>query len=455
MAFTDPFFILGIAGAFFLYWLLQAIATESARNRVRIASLLVGSLALFLATGPVSWLLLVGLSSASYFLADAIWSKRWLIAPIFFVPLILAKLSGEIRWWGLAYFAALPGVSFYSFQNWAYIVDRGRGQVERARSLYEYLAFISFSPQLVAGPIVVFGQVGEQIRSRKWINSKQISGAICLLLIGYAQKALLADRLAQMVDPCFSLVRSCSSSMVWLAALAYALQIYLDFSAYSMIAIGLGRLFGLRLPENFDHPYHASGVREFWRRWHMTLSTWLRDYVYIPLGGSRNGQVRAFLAVLLTMALGGLWHGGRPGFLIWGCVHGIMIGIEQKIRPDLWRFRFFRIIWRILSILFLIFSWLPFRIGVQSDGSSTLEALALALKSLVVPAAGKLAPAASDVGTLGLMVLLVALGPWLVDFWKRSLQRLVPGLLVGLSAAAALLLVFSARDAAPFLYFVF
>ena len=224
------------------------------------------------------------------------------------------------------------GISFFVFQKISYLIDLRRGD----RHIYGFLdfcMFVSFFPQLVAGPLVRHNEIIDQFRQdprgpAMWEN---LSRGFVLFIVGVGKKVLLADTLALLVDPLFAKALSAPLSLAeaWAAAGGYTLQIYFDFAGYSDMAIGLGLMFGLRLPMNFDAPYRAVSVRDFWRRWHMTLSRFLRDYLYIPLGGSRCGPVRQAVNVVATMLLGGLWHGAAWTFVVWGGLHGLALAVNH------------------------------------------------------------------------------------------------------------------------------
>ncbi len=221
------------------------------------------------------------------------------------------------------------GISFFSFQQIAFLVDAQRGRVADLR-FGDYFLFVSFFPQLIAGPIVVQSELLGQLRGRRdWrLRSWQIAIGLALFAVGLFKKSVLMDPYVPYIDVLFE--RAASGQEIgmldgWVAALGYGFQIYFDFSGYSDMAIGLAFLFGLRLPLNFFSPYQASSLREFWRRWHITLSRFLRDHLYIPLGGSRHGLPRTLLALMVTMGLGGLWHGAGWNFVIWGGLHGLLL----------------------------------------------------------------------------------------------------------------------------------
>ena len=241
----------------------------------------------------------------------------------------LARLTGDA-------FApldiALPlGISFFTFQTMSYTIDVYRGTTEAERNLIRFGAYVSLFPQLVAGPIVRYADIAEGLRSHR-PDPQQISLGIRQFIQGLAAKVLLANPLGMLWEDVrqrgFS---EASMPMAWLGILAFALQIYFDFSGYSRMAIGLGNLFGLSFPENFNHPYASRSVTEFWRRWHMTLGQWFRSYVYIPLGGNRRGPLRQLLNLLVVWFLTGLWHGASWNFVLWGLWFGVFLAIEKFV----------------------------------------------------------------------------------------------------------------------------
>lgn len=255
------------------------------------------------------------------------------------------------------------GISFFTFQQISYLVDRSRGHGQ-PYSLLEYALYVSFFPQLIAGPIVRHNEIIPQYQKSPLRPDiyHHIAAGLVLFCIGLAKKTLIADRLAETATPLFDL--SAQGTLLtlgeaWVAAIAYSLQLYFDFSGYSDMAIGLALLFGLSLPLNFNAPYRATNIQDFWRRWHMTLSRFLQDYLYIPLGGSRHGVNRMLIALLITMLLGGLWHGAGWTFVIWGMLHGGALIIYH-----LWNRQGMKMhgtaAWLIMS-LFLLMTWVVFR----------------------------------------------------------------------------------------------
>ncbi len=292
----------------------------------------------------------------------------------FFRSTVDALLGEAFHPWQLI----LPlGISFFVFQKISYLIDLRRGD----RHIYGFLdfcMFVMFFPQLIAGPLVRHNEIIHQFsldprRSEMWEN---LSRGFVLFLIGVAKKVALADTLAMVADPLFNRAVAAPLSAVeaWVATLAYTLQIYFDFSGYSDMAIGLALMFGLRLPLNFNAPYRAVSVRDFWRRWHMTLSRFLRDYLYIPLGGNRCGPIRQAFNVVATMLLGGLWHGANWTFVAWGGLHGVALAVNH-----LWEsvgLRLPRPIAWLLTLLFLIATWVLFRAADFATAGDILRAMA-------------------------------------------------------------------------------
>ncbi|SDU15108.1 D-alanyl-lipoteichoic acid acyltransferase DltB, MBOAT superfamily [Pseudomonas mandelii] len=232
------------------------------------------------------------------------------------------------------------GISFFTFTQIAFLVDAWKGKAQEY-NFWHYLLFVTWFPHLIAGPILHHGQMMPQFKDPEIyrIRSRNISIGVALFAVGLGKKLLLADPISTYADPVFHAAatgQAIGPMIAWVGAIAYTLQIYFDFSGYSDMAVGLSMLFGIHLPINFNSPYKARNIIEFWRRWHMTLSQFLRDYLYIPLGGNRKGETRRLVNLMLTMLLGGLWHGANWTFVIWGALHGAYLCINhmfQKIPP--------------------------------------------------------------------------------------------------------------------------
>lgn len=221
------------------------------------------------------------------------------------------------------------GISFYTFQTLSYTVDVYRGKLAPIRSFETFMLFISFFPQLVAGPIVRATDFIPQLQKRAEVLPQNLKIGFSLFLIGLVKKVVFADTLGLFVEKVYSAPSGFGSLPIMLATAAYAVQIYCDFSGYTDMAIGSAVALGFWLPENFHYPYFAASVTEFWQRWHISLSTWLRDYLYIPMGGNRHGAWRTYANLLTTMLLGGLWHGAKWTFIVWGCYQGILLAVHR------------------------------------------------------------------------------------------------------------------------------
>ncbi len=240
------------------------------------------------------------------------------------------------------------GISFYIFQSLSYLIDVYRGDTEPTENLIDFAAFIALFPQLIAGPVLRYKDLADQFTGRTHSVDKFAEGATRFMQ-GFVKKVFIADSLAPLVDHCFAL-QNPSGGDAWLGMIAYTAQLYFDFSGYSDMAIGLGLMMGFRFMENFNQPYISQSITEFWRRWHISLSTWLRDYLYVPLGGNRGGTFNTYRNLFLTMLLGGFWHGANWTFLIWGAWHGAWLAIERAlgvnaapkvINPLKWALTFF------------------------------------------------------------------------------------------------------------------
>ena len=224
------------------------------------------------------------------------------------------------------------GISFYTFQTLSYSIDVYRGKLEAVHDFRDFALFVAFFPQLVAGPIVRASDFLPQLRESRRITATGLFEGGRQFVVGLFLKVFIADNLAPYVDEVFANAGAYNGAATWLAAVAYSVQIFCDFAGYSDMAIGVARMLGYQLPVNFNFPYLAQGLSDFWRRWHISLSTWLRDYLYIPLGGNRKGPRRTYINLMLTMLLGGLWHGAAWTFVFWGFWHGLGLAAERLVR---------------------------------------------------------------------------------------------------------------------------
>jgi alginate O-acetyltransferase complex protein AlgI len=270
------------------------------------------------------------------------------------------------------------GISFYTFASLSYTIDVYRREIRSDCSLADYALFVSFFPHLVAGPIVRASLLLPQIEQPRHATRDQVGWGLCLLCIGLFQKAVLADALfAPLADSVYGNPQHYGAIDAWAAVLAFSAQIYYDFAGYSLAAIGLALCFGFEFPDNFRHPYAARGFSDFWRRWHISLSTWLRDYLYIPLGGNRGGEARATRNLMLTMLIGGLWHGASWMFVLWGALHGLYLAAERA-----WRRAFPApagappaMGLTLLTFLVISLTWIPFRAADLGTVAAMLGAL--------------------------------------------------------------------------------
>jgi alginate O-acetyltransferase complex protein AlgI len=357
---------------------------------------------------------------------------------------VLRWLGSDVRapHWDIV----LPvGISFYTFHTITYIVDSYRGVVRPTRNLFEFSCYVSLFSQLVAGPIVRFRQIEEDLvaigrgRPERWLAQ-----GVSFFIVGLVEKVALADSLAVFVNPALARYQDLSTAGAWAAMLAYTLQLYFDFSGYSTMAVGLGYLFGLRIPQNFNSPYKALNPSDFWARWHISLSTCLRDYLYIPLGGNRQGEFRTYRNLMLTMLIGGLWHGAAWTFVAWGAYHGALLALYRR----------FRVAWDALpagvrqlgTFLLVLIGWVLFR-------SKDFHMAGALLVKMFAPVAGRGIPhpeAALIFISLGVAWAMLAPNPFQMQHratWPRA---------VALAAAlGACLAIISGSRASPFLYFQF
>jgi D-alanyl-lipoteichoic acid acyltransferase DltB (MBOAT superfamily) len=275
------------------------------------------------------------------------------------------------------------GISFYTFTQIAFLVDAYRG-IAREYSPIHYLLFVTYFPHLIAGPVLHHKEMMPQFADPavyRW-NWENIAVGLTIFVIGLAKKVVVADEIAVYVGPVFDKPEGLTFFAAWGGVLAYTFQLYFDFSGYSDMAIGLSRMFGVKLPLNFDSPYKATDIIDFWRRWHMTLSRFLRDYLYIPLGGNRLGEARRHVNLMATMVLGGLWHGAAWTFVLWGTLHGLYLVInhywrEKVAKPMGWgEGRGYRFAAWLITFLAVVIAWVLFRAKDLATASAILQAMA-------------------------------------------------------------------------------
>ena len=348
----------------------------------------------------------------------------------FFASTIGAPVAGVL----------LPiGISFYTFHTMSYTIDVYRREIPASRSPLDFALFIAFFPVLVAGPILRAKQFLPQLQQQR--VTLQFSPSILFLFLrGLAKKVLVADNVARLVDNVFYDPSPWPSVVIWIATLGFAVQIYCDFSGYSDMARALARLFGFEIPLNFDHPYAAANPREFWRRWHISLSTWLRDYLYIPLGGNRHHHIRN---LMITMILGGLWHGASWNFVLWGAMHGLLLALGSRMP-------------RVLFYYSLLLTWIAFRVR-------DFDAMFLAMRKFVFfdfdfDLAHLGLTGLFFLTTIALIATFFALHAWSAR--RGDLDERLARLPFAAQAAAcallgAALVLFWPNENAPFIYFQF
>jgi alginate O-acetyltransferase complex protein AlgI len=343
------------------------------------------------------------------------------------------------------------GISFYTFQSMSYVFDVYRRDLPATRNVIEFLAFVSFFPQLVAGPIERAPHLLPQFGETRRITRDMLEEGLWLMLWGLFKKVVLADNFAPLADMVFQ-GPTFSAPTVLLGTLAFGLQIYCDFSGYSDIARGAARVLGFDIMFNFNLPYVATSLREFWRRWHISLSTWLRDYLYISLGGNRRGRARTYLNVLLTMLLGGLWHGAAWHFVLWGAWHGSGLVVERAVRNRDARIlsrRLGRAATWLATMLFVFYGWMIFR----ADSLHQVLAMTRALGDFSAPV---------WLRSFAINLVVFATPLVLMQFWQHRRNSLMPALALhrwargGLEGLLLLgIAVFWEKTGVPFIYFQF
>jgi D-alanyl-lipoteichoic acid acyltransferase DltB (MBOAT superfamily) len=300
--------------------------------------------------------------------------KRWLVFALTANLALLGyyKYANFLLWqdWAIV----LPvGISFFTFTQIAFLVDCYRAQAGEYRFVH-YTLFVSYFPHLIAGPVLHHKEMMPQFDRRPQPSASDFAVGLSIFVVGLGKKVFLADPVSVLVGPVFAAGAHPQLIEAWIGALAYTFQLYFDFSGYSDMAIGLSRMFGVKLPLNFNSPYRAANISEFWRRWHMTLSRFLRDYLYVPLGGNRDGALRRYRNLMLTMLLGGLWHGAGWTFLVWGGLHGVFLVLHHgwqaltgQSAPRLWG--------RALTLLAVLVGWVVFRAPDMATAADILHAM--------------------------------------------------------------------------------
>ena len=343
------------------------------------------------------------------------------------------------------------GISFYTFQSMSYTIDVARGHASAVRHFPDFACYVSMFPQLVAGPIIRFSEVADQLTHRTHTVTKFARG-ITFLSLGLAKKVLIANPCGRVADLAFD-AGAIGVIDAWYGVTAYAFQIYFDFSGYSDMAIGLGLMLGFVFPKNFDSPYQARSITEFWRRWHISLSSWLRDYLYVPLGGNRHGPARTYLNLTIVMLLGGLWHGASWTFVVWGALHGTLLAVERlagrrplyRMLPDGLR--------TTVTFAMLLVTWVFFR---ASDLTSALGYLRNMFGLTSATDTARLLSQVLWEPSSFVAVAVAAIVTWMApQTWDWTMRITAPkaATAIGLLGFAWAVLATQAHN--PFLYFIF
>ncbi|MCB1175440.1 MAG: MBOAT family protein [Leptospiraceae bacterium] len=367
-----------------------------------------------------------------------------------------AGQNWHIRPWGVI----LPvGISFYTLQAMAYVIDVYRKDIEPGKSLFSFALFLSFFPQLVAGPIMRAKDLLHQFSEDHPFTIENFRAGLGIMALGFFKKTFMADPAALVADQVFSNPEQYSTAGIWIGAVAFIFQIYGDFSGYSDIAIGTGRIMGFHIPRNFMRPFLADRLSDLWSRWHISLSTWLRDYVYIPMGGSRVNVLRYYFNIFITMAVSGVWHGSGLNYVIWGLYHAALVVLERMLfsLPAVERFwdRLPRIARVWYPFVIFVFSGLMFR-ATAIEGLSAMQTANVMMLRAILPSTGIL-PAISSSVLLAIAILMLVES--LVEYRKTIFDKLLANNVIYYSLTGTILLycalVYAMSDSSPFVYFQF
>jgi alginate O-acetyltransferase complex protein AlgI len=361
------------------------------------------------------------------------------------------------------------GISFITFHKVSFLVDSYKGRAVPPRNFLDCALYIFLFPQLIAGPIIRYHDIGEQIHERS-LSAHDVMAGLLRFSVGFAKKTLIADPLGGVADKIFGYqAAGLPVEHVWLGIAAYTLQIYFDFSGYSDMAVGLGRMMGFRFPENFNRPYISRSIGEFWQRWHISLSRWMRVYLYIPLGGNRASPGRVFLNLWIVFLISGIWHGASWNFVVWGAYYGLFLSVERWVSLSRFSVRFPSIVAQVYTLLVVMCGWVLFR---SSDLSYALDYLGV-MFGMVTPIRDPAVPDLSYIMTKSVAVTMVIaivlavmpevvtqrLAAWKDSFLSRRDIFSVPSVLIKFSTTAFLLIASSmamlSSGYAPFLYFRF
>lgn len=454
---------------YLLFFIVALIVSWALRDRLPLRALVITAFSYFFYISNNHWLIVLIVASTliDFIAAGQIESsdnpakrKTWLLFSLISNLSILgffkyftfatqsfvqaaATMGLQLDWADMNIFLPV-GISFYTFQSMSYTIDVYRGSIPAERSLVRFACYISYFPQLIAGPIVRASEFLPQTHTRPKLSLSALENGLFKIATGLVKKIIFADFLAQYADVFFNAPAQAGTFDAWLGLYAFCFQIYFDFSGYTDIAIGCATLMGFKLPDNFNAPYASASFSDFWRRWHMTLSRWFRDYLYIPLGGSRS---KVYRNLFVTMALCGLWHGAAWTFVVWGAMHGLLLCAERLLG---WNKAKNIPVWRSLLVFQAVaFSWIPFRAQELAE----LDDIFHALFHL---------PTNTTIITIGMAAAILLM---IASILRQHMQSLSPLELflrfplplrgMAYAAIAIALMVFDAAGTKEFIYFQF
>ena len=455
----------------FLYYFLPAVIILyfAVPKRAKNLVLLIASLFFYFVGEPIYVLLMIGSALSGYL--HGLWigaakNKRLPVASSvivgigllgffkysdFFISNINSLVGSDI---GLLKLALPIGISFYTFQILSYTIDVGRGRADVQKNFVDFAAYVALFPQLIAGPIVRYTDIERELKTRTH-SFENFGLGVRRFVLGLGKKVLIANTLAELGQT-FLYSDEKTVLFCWLAAIAYTLQIYFDFSGYSDMAIGLGRMFGFRFPENFDHPFVSKSITEFWRRWHMTLGSWFRDYVYIPLGGNRVSKLKWVRNIFVVWFLTGFWHGAEWNFIVWGLLFGVLLLLEKLFLAKLLD-RLPRFVRHIYVMFIIVISFVIFDASGMSQVITKLSDLfgisGLAFSNAITIYQLKNYAFVILIGAIGSTPLM----PWLVEKLRDRFGKVLNVIEPVFLAALLLLVTGYLVDGSfnPFLYFRF
>ncbi len=460
------------------------------RTALRNAYLFLMSLFFYYKSGGYYFFLLVFSTIVDYFIGKGIYNtsaktnKKWLVALSVFVNLgvlsyfkyayffieqinkifntnlevinILALWTNKLTGTSIdASSIILPvGISFFTFQTISYSIDVYRGKIKPVKNIIDFGFYVSFFPQLVAGPIVRAAHFVPQLYQKFKLTVQERSHALYMILNGLIKKVLIADYIAiNFVDRVFDAPLSYTGLENIFAVYGYSLQIYCDFSGYTDIAIGIALLLGFKLPVNFNSPYKAISLNDFWNRWHISLSSWLRDYLYIPLGGNKKGKLKTYINLMITMLLGGLWHGANLKFILWGAIHGIGLVLNKLIHIKATKSRLKRFLSLFFTFHFVTLAWIPFR-------ANTMDKAGLMLKQICTTSLHILPGFIKNYASVLIIMLFGFIIHWLPSQTKEIIRGYfiqTPLLIKVFIIICTVFVIYQAvsADLQPFIYFQF